>query len=160
MQATETDPVCGMRVDAEALQATHEGIKFAFCSEQCRQRFLANPHLYIGVPGEKAPRQKGAEVIKRRRFRLDGPLSGADATLLKEGLEAMMGIKEVQVVEDTVAITYDLLQATAEQIEARIGEIGLHLESGWGERLQRGFIHYFEECEVENLEVAPRRGCH
>lgn len=160
MQATETDPVCGMRVDAEALQTTFAGIKYAFCSEQCRQRFLANPHLYVGVPGEKAPKQKGTEVIKCRRFRLDGPLSRADATLLKESLEAMMGIKEIQVVEDTVAITYDLLQATAEQIEARIGEIGLHLGAGWGERLQRGFIHYFEECEVENLEVTPRRGCH
>lgn len=156
MQTTETDPVCGMQVDAEALQITYEGIKFAFCSEQCRQRFLANPHLYIGVPGEKAPKQKGAEVIKCRRFRLDRPLSGPDATLLKEGLEVMMGIKEVQVIEDTVAITYDLLQATAEQIESRIGEIGLHLGADWTERLQRGFIHYFEECEVENLEVTPR----
>ena len=34
----------------------------------------------------------------------------------------------------------------------------MRLGSGWAERLQRGFVHYSEECEVGNLEVTPHPG--
>lgn len=38
------DPVCGMIVDeATALPADRDGEKFYFCSEDCRQKFLALP---------------------------------------------------------------------------------------------------------------------
>ncbi len=38
------DPVCGMTVDkATAIHADHDGETFYFCSEHCRQKFLANP---------------------------------------------------------------------------------------------------------------------
>jgi hypothetical protein len=57
-----------------------------------------------------------------------------------------------------VTITYDLLQATADQLEAKMGEVGVKLGEGWAERLRRGFVHYMEECEVGNLEVLSRRG--
>lgn len=66
-----------------------------------------------------------------------------------------MGIKHLEVTNDTIAISYDLLQAIAEQIEARIEQIGRLLETEWAERLQRGFVHYVEEFEVGNLEVTP-----
>jgi hypothetical protein len=52
------------------------------------------------------------------------------------------------------------LQATAEQIMTTHGEIGLSLGAGWAERLQQGFIHALEECELDSLEVAPRPGRH
>ena len=51
MSAMVKDPVCGMDVDPAQFETTYEGLHYAFCSEQCRQRFAANPHLYIGVPG-------------------------------------------------------------------------------------------------------------
>lgn len=36
------DPVCGMTVDkANALHAEREGKTFYFCSDHCRQKFLA-----------------------------------------------------------------------------------------------------------------------
>ncbi len=154
------DPVCGMQVEQEAFAIEHMDIHYAFCSQQCLDRFNATPHLYIGVPGEKALKQQGMEVIKRRRFRLEPALTDAQASTLIQELKAMMGIKHIAITEDSISITYDLLQATAEQIEARIGQIGVDLGTGWGERLQRGFVHYLEECEVGNLEVTAHKGHH
>lgn len=160
MDDSTKDPVCGMHVTRDSFALEHQGIHYAFCSQQCRDRFKANPHLYIGVPGKKAPKQKGLEIVKQRRFSLDQPLTDAEAAILMKGLGAMMGIKQVVVKGNTIAITYDLIQATAEQIEASIGQVGIQLGTGWRERLQRGFIHYVDECEVGNLEVAPHQGHH
>ncbi|MBU1223802.1 MAG: YHS domain-containing protein [Gammaproteobacteria bacterium] len=159
MNATVKDPVCGMEVAPPQLETVYEGLHYAFCSEQCRQRFAANPHLYIGVPGEKAPGQKGVELFKRRRFQLDTPLAAQDAAILTEALGAMMGVKAIEIENgNTVTLTYDLIQATADQLEAKMVEVGAKLGAGWAERLRRGFVHYMEECEVGNLEVHPRHG--
>ena len=158
MSATVKDPVCGMEVAPAQLETIFEGLHYAFCSEQCRQRFVANPHLYIGMPGEKAPAQKGMELLKRRRFQLDAPLAAQDAAILTEALGAMMGVKAVEIEDDTVTLTYDLIQATAEQLETKMAEVGAKLGAGWAERLRRGFVHYMEECEVGNLEVHPHPG--
>ena len=160
MDDTIEDPVCGMQVSRDSFAIEHLGIHYAFCSQQCQDRFEANPHLYIGVPGEQAPKQKGLEIVKQRRFRLEQPLTNEEAAILVKELGAMMGIRSMEVTGDTISITYDLLQATAEQIEVRIGEVGGLLGTGWAERLQRGFVHYVEECEAGNLEVTPHRGHH
>ena len=38
------DPICGMTVDeATALHADRDGKTFYFCSDHCRQKFLATP---------------------------------------------------------------------------------------------------------------------
>lgn len=160
MKDSTVDPVCGMQVSPDAFPVEHLGIHYAFCSRQCHDRFKANPHLYIGAPGQQAPAQQGVEILKQRRFRLEQPLTDAEAAILVDELAAMMGIRRVEITGDTVAIVYDLLQATAAQIEARIGQAGMRLGTGWAERLQRGFVHYFEECEVGNLEVTPHPGHH
>jgi len=133
----------------------YQGMDFAFCSQQCKDRFLANPHLYIGMPGERAPKQAGQEVIKRRRLRLDEPLSESAAQRVSEHLRAMMGVYAVDIVADELTITYDLLQATAEQIEATLQQAGAQLGGGWGEKLRRAFVHYLEEAEVASREVQP-----
>ena len=159
MSAMVKDPVCGMEVAQAQLETVYEGLHYAFCSEQCRQRFVANPHLYIGVPGEKAAGQKGVELLKRRRFQLVAPLAAQDAAILTEALGAMMGVKAIEIEDGTtVTLTYDLIQATADQLEAKMAEVGAKLGEGWAERLRRGFVHYMEECEVGNLEVHPHPG--
>jgi len=156
MSTMVKDPVCGMEVDPAQFETTFEGIYYAFCSEQCRQRFIANPHLYIGVPGEKAPRQRGMELLKRRRFLLDTPLATQHAAILADALGGMMGVKAIEIEDGSkVTITYDLLQATADQIESKMAEVGVKLGDGWAERLRRSFVHYTEECEVGSLEVRP-----
>ncbi|OZA22346.1 MAG: hypothetical protein B7X93_12925 [Hydrogenophilales bacterium 17-61-9] len=160
MNDSTQDPVCGMQVSPDAYAMEYLGLHYAFCSQQCLDRFKANPHLYVGLPGQMAPKHKGVEVLKQRRFRLEQPLSDREALCLIEALGRMMGIKNIDVSEDIVSITYDLLQATAEQVEACMGEVGLQLGTGWTARLQRGFVHYLEEVEVGNLEVSPHSGHH
>lgn len=156
------DPVCGMDVDPHRIELEFEGIHYAFCSDQCRERFVANPHLYIGVPGHKAPKQEGRAVMKQRRFRTETALTAEEADVLRRELRAMMGVTAIAVDGCDVSITYDLLQATAEQIEARMVEIGVRIGGAWPERLRRAFVHYLEEGEVDNLAVRlpPGHGIH
>ena len=46
--ATTTDPVCGMTIDdtPDAPRTTYQGRTYVFCSEVCRDRFLADPEFY------------------------------------------------------------------------------------------------------------------
>jgi YHS domain-containing protein len=154
------DVVCGMMVAPESHRADYQGQAFAFCSAQCRERFVAHPHLYVGRPGRPAPKQQGLKVLKRRAFILDTPLDEAHAATLAASIGAMMGIEALVIEGSHMAVTYDLLQATAEQIEAALVKAGAQLGSGWGERLRRGFVHYTEECEIGQLQVGPPSGCH
>jgi Cu+-exporting ATPase len=47
--AKELDPVCGMTVDpaTAAGQAEHAGTVYYFCSDHCRQKFVAEPSPYV-----------------------------------------------------------------------------------------------------------------
>lgn len=155
MSIVDKDPVCGLIVDAHKIETVYAGIHYAFCSDQCRERFEANPHLYIGSPGHKAPRQRGVQVVKRRRFTLEQSLSLQEGELLTEDLCGMMGIREVHADGPMIEVSYDLLEVTAEQIEARLVGIGLKLGEEWPERLRRGFVHFLEESEVSGLEEPP-----
>lgn len=44
-----TDPVCGMRIDADDAVATveHEGKTYYFCSQACHDAFVADPGAYL-----------------------------------------------------------------------------------------------------------------
>lgn len=154
------DVVCGMSVDPASFDTDYEGGHFAFCSAQCRERFLANPHLYVGVPGHPAPKQRGQKVLKRRTFALDVPLEPDQADAVRARVGRLMGIEAVEVRGGEIVVTYDLLQATAAQVEAAFEDAGAHLGTGWAERLRRGFVHYTEECEIGHLQVGPPSGCH
>jgi len=153
-------PVCHMLVPPDQRALVYQGMHFAFCSEQCRERFQVNPHLYVGVPGEKAPKQQGAQVLKQRCFRLEVPLSTEQAQMLSDAIGTMMGIQQILIEGREVRITYDLLEATAEQIEQTIGEVGTQLGGTWKERMQRALVHYTEECEAANLEVSDKGHTH
>lgn len=154
------DPVCGMMVAEDSFPFEYLKLQFSFCSEQCQNRFEANPHLYIGTPGAKAPKQEGVKILKRRRFALENRLSDVQGEYLQAELCSMMGIRDVQISGSYIEITYDLLQATAEQVESRIQSIGHALGQEWGERLRRGFMHFLEEIEISSLEVPPPRDGH
>jgi len=156
------DLVCGMDVSTDDISMDHLGIHYAFCSDQCLQRFQDNPHLYIGFPGSEAPKHAGMEVIKSRIIKLSDPLSSEQVDKVTEYIEAMMGIQFVEVHEDCIEITYDLLQVTESQIEQTISEAGIVLGDSLTEKLRRAFVHYMEETEAETLEARPgvRRGHH
>lgn len=154
------DPVCGMQVAADQHAITYQQMHFAFCSIQCKERFLANPHLYIGHPGHKAPAQEGRTVLKHRRLKLDESLPDDLAQRAIAYINDMMGIGHITIKGDTIDIQYDLLQVTEAQIESALAEVGATLDQNWSERLRRAFVHYFEETEISSLEVPPGAGGH
>ena len=51
--ATVTDPVCGMSIDPHtaAGHATHDGLDYSFCSDDCQTDFLADPARYLTPTG-------------------------------------------------------------------------------------------------------------
>lgn len=160
MSEVVKDPVCRMEVAATSFATEYAGIAYAFCSAQCKERFLANPQLYIGFPGRKAPAQKGREIIKRRRLLLSAPLDAMQAEKVKRALLEMMGIHEVCIEGDKLEVQYDLMQVTTEQIADKLALIGADLGGGWMDRLKLAFINYLEETEISGLEVKNKKGCH
>src|SRR3990167_5252926 len=84
MNETVEDYVCHMQVPSTSFATEYAGGYYAFCSAQCKERFLANPHLYIGFPGRKAPAQEGVKVIKRHRLSLSMLLNAAQAEQVKQ----------------------------------------------------------------------------
>ena len=154
------DPVCHMEVASASFATEYAGGHYAFCSAQCKERFLASPHLYIGFPGRKAPAQEGKEVIKRHRFLLSAPLDAIQAEQVKQALLEMMGMHEVYIEEDKIEIQYDLMQVTAEQIVDKLALIGANLGGGWVDRLKLAFINNLEEIEISSLEVENKKCCH
>lgn len=47
----DTDPVCGMSVQTEnAKSVVHDGSVFYFCSQDCREKFEAEPETYLMAP--------------------------------------------------------------------------------------------------------------
>ncbi len=154
------DPVCGMPVDPGARQVEYRHMRFAFCSDQCRERFLANPGLYVGVPGTRAPKQEQQVVMKTRCIPLESPLPTPVKARLEEALRAMMGVEEVRVDDRMLEVRYDLLQATARQIEETVLRVGAELDDRWRERIRRGFIHFIEEERLASMEVQPPGGGH
>lgn len=154
------DPVCHMQVPITSNACEYEGIRYAFCSEQCRERFQANPRLYIGLPGHKAPAQQGSEVIKKRSLMLSEPMDAVQSGQVKHALLSMMGIQAVRIEENKIEIQYDLMQVTTEQIADKLSLIGADLGGDWIDRLKLAFINFQEECEVGNLEVHREKSCH
>ena len=148
----DLDPVCGMPVGADAPGTRFMGFEFRFCSEQCRERFEAHPHLYVGRPGIPAPRQRGEEVHKRRAFKLAAVPDPEQARAIRHAVSQLMGIHECQVEGSTVWVSYDLLQSTARQIEAAIAGAGAPLSDSLSARLGRALLHYLEETELANRE--------
>ncbi len=160
MNKTVKDPVCHMEVPAASFPIEYAGIHFAFCSAQCKERFQANPHLYMGYPGKKSPAQTGKEVIKQRRMVLAEPLDAQQSALVKRELFEMMGILSVCIEGGKIDIQYDLMQATAEQIANKLALVGTELGGGWIGGLKLAFINYLEEREINSLEVNNTKGCH
>ncbi|HED17080.1 MAG TPA: YHS domain-containing protein [Gammaproteobacteria bacterium] len=145
-------PVCEMSVTADDLQISHQGMNFYFCSAQCKDRFRANPHLYIGSAGHPSVKQHGDVVLKQRSLLLDESLSSVQAEQLSSVLRSLMGIRKIHIEGDRIQIIYDLLQVTVQQIEQAIEQAGDHLGHGVSSMLKRSFVHYLEETELNNLE--------
>ena len=145
-------PVCKMNVNDFNIAYVYQDVDFFFCSEQCQDRFVSNPHLYIGYWGRSAAKQRGEYIIKKRIIKLEQPVPDDIAKLISRSLYDMMGIKDVSINGVNISISYDLLEVTAKQIENKIGQMGEHIKDNWVEHLKLAFVHYTEETEIDNLE--------
>jgi len=157
------DPVCGMMVNSGELSLEYLQMNFSFCSMQCRDRFVENPRLYVGTPGSKSAKQRGEVLIKQRKINLSCPMPENSEQDFRDALLAMMGVNEVLINGSTVIVSYDLLQATAAQIEEQFVQFGISLGDGWGDRLRRAWIDFVEEEQLAGMEVGSglnRDGCH
>lgn len=152
------DPVCAMMVSGGGFEAIHEGLHYTFCSLQCLERFMDRPGLYVAAGGRRPPRRKGG-LVRRRRMRLSTPLAPEQAAGMAAALRSMMGVKRVACggERELVEITYDLFQATAEQLERRITELGGRLDDAVGERVKRTYVRYAENCELEDEQRSAAR---
>ncbi len=153
-------PVCMMDTDEASLSYKYQEMTFTFCSEQCKERFIANPNLYVGRVGKPAARHSIKSIIKERVLNLDKMIPEDVAKTIHQELMAMMGIKAIHIKENKVYIIYDLLEATTRQIENCIEQMGQHLSGNWVVRLKRAFIHYSEETQLDNLEQSKGHSCH
>ena len=149
-------PVCDMDASSSEITAENFGICYHFCSQQCLENFTARPKLYLG---KKSQKREGKSVIKKRSFLLDTPIPGTDADSLEAALSEMMGIREVQISGAKVSVTYDLLEATAMQIEQVLEKAGAKLGAGWAGRLKRGWVQYTEENELDSLAATDAACC-
>ena len=149
-------PVCGMDATDSTICADHLGITYHFCMEQCRENFLLRPKLYVG---KQAAIKTGREVIKRRTFTLEQPLAGVKKECLMAALDQLMSVRNVTVGGDRVSIDYNLLEINAEQIETVLEKSGACMGAGWAERLKRGWVHYTEENELDNLATGDAACC-
>ena len=153
------DPVCQMLVESDLYVIIYMENKYLFCSQQCKDRFLSNPYLYIGKPGKPSPKQRGSVVIKQRVIKLDHVIPDDIQQHITDTLNQMMGIRDITIQQDTIKISYDLLEVTINQIESALEKTGNQLSSSWGDILKRAFINYFEETEIANLENGSDKHC-
>ncbi|HEX7382180.1 MAG TPA: heavy metal translocating P-type ATPase [Nevskiaceae bacterium] len=61
IKAGRLDPVCGMKIDPAnpRHRVTHDGKTIHFCSQGCRDKFVANPQRYLGDAGHAAHAHTG-----------------------------------------------------------------------------------------------------
>jgi len=149
-------PVCGMDIQDKRIHVQHLGNVYVFCSCQCRENFQKHPGLYIG---SHAVQREGRNILKHRVFRIDPPLDEEQIKTVQKAITSMMGIEAMKVETNRIEITYDLMQATAKQIEDAIAEVGATLGQRLADRIKQGWIHYTEENELDNFESAPRACC-
>ena len=146
------DPVCGALVPEDSFPWTHLHIKYAFCSEHCRERFKRWPHLYVGeATYGLAEKQLGTVVRKAHKIRLVDAVESGKMPEVRKAVESLKGIEAVDIEGGEVTVVYDLLQVSLKDIEnAIIVEVG-DLRDRMTDKLRRVFIHYSEECELDNL---------
>ena len=148
MKANSTDhcPVCGMKVASAQYKTQYHKMYFRFCSEQCHAMFEATPQLYASGTVEKR-----IPLLKTRKLRLARLCDAGEERLIEIYLLEMMGVATVYIQDDSLQVSYDLLQVTQARIEQRLNELEAYLDDNWWQRLRRGWIQNAEENELNNL---------
>ncbi len=155
-------PVCGMNDIDDELWRSYRGIKYKFCSQQCLDRFVAHTGLYSGTPQTgKSEKQKGRVEIKCHKVIFTKAITKDQVEKISNALKSVMGIKRFHVGFKSFSVTYDLVEVSLVEIEHEVEKELGEIHSPLFENIKRGWIHYTEECELENLAHPPKRNsCH
>lgn len=132
------DPVCGMSVDSDDISADYQGTRYAFCSEQCRERFQENPKLYTDAE-DSASEPDQLDIYEYRVLKLADTLPIIIADRLIADVREMMGIQYIEVYDNEIEISFDPKQATESQIEAAIALSGKIMGEEWAAILSHAF---------------------
>jgi len=148
-------PVCGMDSHDLKIVSTSFGISYHLCSKQCLENFQKHPKLYLRI----AQTNKSSKAtVKYRKLRLQQMLSEKEAETLKQTLNGMMGVQEVQVQGNVIAVRYQLLEVNCQQLETKLEQQGFACCSSFMARLHRGWIRYMEGNELDALSQ-PTAAC-
>jgi len=90
---------------------------------------------------------------------LDHIVTGLQRDGVMMALNQLMSVHNITVEGNKITIDYNLIEVNAGQIEAAMVKAGALLGEGWGERLKRGWIHYTEETELDNLAASDTACC-
>ena len=99
-------------------------------------------------------RNKTMAIIKTRKFKLS---PSANGLIEKAGqaLHELNGVKEFNYNRNNgiLTIRYDLESVLLKKIEEVLAEQGIQLDSGFFSKIKRGWHHYTEQNELDNLHV-------
>lgn len=98
---------------------------------------------------------------KHHKIRFQERPDGKTMVELAEELKMIKGINQVSLdfKENNVSVEYDLLKASEGGIEKKMAEMGFVLDNGLWQRFKRGWTHYTEENERDNLKAKPHSCC-
>jgi copper chaperone CopZ len=99
--------------------------------------------------------------LKTRAISVQGMTCADCEKKLRDSIGQLEGVHEVNADSRTGAVTvsYDLLKTDLSAIEQELGKSGFPLKHGvWG-RLKRGWTHYTEQNERDNLTAGSPPCC-
>jgi YHS domain-containing protein len=152
-------PVCSMTKLDKSTLMSFRGVEYLFCSAQCQDRFREHPNLYVGDPRHgRSEKQKGTSEYKVRRIVLNNKLEKVEQRKLNQKLSELMGVVAVNIGSNEIKVKYDLIQIDLSKVEEVIISEISQTDTKITNSIRRAYIHYIEECEIENLEHLTKDG--
>lgn len=98
---------------------------------------------------------------KHHEIRFQERPDGKTMIELADELKEVKGISQVNMdfKENNVSVEYDLLKVSQHDIEKRMMEAGFVLDNGLWQKIKRGWTHFTEENERDNLTTRPSSCC-
>lgn len=142
------DPVCGMEIQSPSEYALeHGGINYEFCSEDCKNRFEADPDTFraVGAEASGATYRISGDGLERVQIPIAGIDCAACISTIEQGLRRLPGVETASVnyASEKAYVTYrpetvgtrDLIEAIrqagyrAGQARLTLGISGMHCAS-------------------------------
>ena len=98
---------------------------------------------------------------KHQKIRFQDSPDGKTVIELADELKEIKGIGQVNIDlhASSISVEYDLLKVSQYDIEERMVEVGFVLDNGLWQKFKRGWAHFAEENERDNLTAKPHSCC-